>query len=106
VDIVVKFFDEYDESFYKKQLDLDIKKYISPWAFDTEIEMDADININSNLLVNYIEHLPYVDYIENLSMNKDGEKQGKSLTKADPKSILVSAKQHKVTIAEHNCIYK
>lgn len=106
VDIVVKFFEEYDESFYKKQLDLDIKKYLSPWAFDTEIEMDADININSNLLVNYIEHLPYVDYIENLSMSKDGEKQGKSLTKADPKAILVSAKQHKITIAEHNCIYK
>jgi len=120
----VKFFKGYDENFYKQQLDIDIQKYITPWAFDTAIEMSTDIDMNKNLLVNYIEQLPYVDYIDDLKIFKKElqdneaseckeekreikeEPQGNAIIKAEPKAILVSAKKHEVTIATRNCNYK
>ena len=33
VKIEARFHNEFDEAFYSKQLDEDIKKFISPWAF-------------------------------------------------------------------------
>jgi hypothetical protein len=115
VDVAVRFFEQYDEEFYKKQLDEDIKKYISPWAFDAGREVVFDISFNTNLLLNYVEHLDYVDYIDSIAVYLiiDEEIDGKVSKKrvlqssasitADPKSILVSAKQHQVTIAEKKC---
>ena len=103
INVAVKFHDQFDEEFYKKQLDLDIKKYISPWAFDARKELVFDVNINVNLLIDFMERLEYVDYIDGISMYKDGVQQSSALTLADPKSILVSAKQHNITIANHNC---
>lgn len=116
VAIAVKFFEQFDEEFYKKQLDEDIKRYISPWAFDAAREIVFDVSINTNLMLNYIEHLEYVDYIENIRVYKRvpvidednnrtfrEELQNSASITADPKSILVSAKQHQVTIAQKVC---
>lgn len=100
----VKFFEQYDETFYSKQLDEDIKKYISPWAFADSKEVIFDASLNVNLLVNYLEQLYYVDYIDDLKIYVNNVLQTKYLIEVDPKSILVSAKQHDVTIAEQVCI--
>ncbi|WP_299677260.1 baseplate J/gp47 family protein [uncultured Dokdonia sp.] len=116
VAIAVRFFEQFDEEFYKKQLDIDIKKYISPWAFEADRSIVFDVSLNTNLMLNYIEHLAYVDYIDNIRVYKiipvideDGnrtfreELQTSASIIADPKSILVSAKQHQVTIAKKVC---
>ena len=103
VSIAVKFFEQFDEEFYKKQLDEDIKKYISPWAFDAGVDIVFDKAMNTNLLLNYVEHLDYVDYIDSVAVYVDDQLQGSASITADPKSILVSAKQHQVTIAQKAC---
>ena len=115
VAIDVKFFEQYDEEFYKKQLDEDIKKYISPWAFDAGREIVFDISFNTNLLLNYVEHLDYIDYIDSIAVyliieeevdgkiSKKRVLQSSASITADPKSILVSAKQHQVTITDKGC---
>lgn len=104
VETSVKFFEQYDETFYIKQLDEDIKKYISPWAFTEAKDIDFNIKLNVNQLINYLEQLYYVDYIDNVKILVNDVLQKQSLIEVDPKSILVSAKQHKVTIAEQVCI--
>lgn len=101
--IAARFFEQFDEEFYKKQLDEDIKRYISPWAFDAAREIVFDVAINTNLLLNYVEHLAYVDYIDSIAVYVDGQLQSSASITADPKSILVSAKQHQVTIAQKVC---
>lgn len=106
VGIAVKFFEQFDEEFYKKQLDEDIKKYISPWAFDAAREIAFDVSFNTNLLLNYVEHLDYIDYIDSIAVYVDGQLQSSASITADPKSILVSAKQHQVTIARKACVSK
>lgn len=104
VETMVKFFEQYDETFYIKQLDEDIKKYISPWAFTDAKDIDFNIKLNVNQLINYLEQLYYVDYIDGIKILVNDVLQKQSLIEVDPKSILVSAKQHKVTIAEQICI--
>ena len=104
VETKVKFFDQYDETFYTKQLDEDIKKYISPWAFTDTKDIDFNVKLNVNQLINYLEQLHYVDYVEETSILVNNVLQTQSLIEVDPKSILVSAKQHKVTIAEQVCL--
>ncbi|UUC46526.1 baseplate J/gp47 family protein [Flavobacterium cerinum] len=100
----VRFFDKYDEAFYSKQLDEDIKKYISPWAFGDSDVVSFNVKLNVNQLVNYLEQLYYVDYIDELQVSVNNIPQTKYLIEVDPKSILVSAKQHVITIAEQVCI--
>jgi len=104
VQIKVKFFEQYDETFYSRQLDEDIKKYISPWAFTEAKDIDFNVELNVNQLINYLEQLYYVDYIDDIKILVNNVIQKKSLIEIDPKSILVSAKQHQVTIAEQVCI--
>ncbi|SDI23330.1 Baseplate J-like protein [Chryseobacterium taeanense] len=100
----VKFFEQYDETFYMKQLDEDIKKYISPWAFTDSKDIDFNVELNVNQLITYLEQLYYVDYIDEIKILVNDVVQKKSLIEVDPKSILVSAKQHQITIAEQVCI--
>lgn len=104
VEAKVKFFEQYDEAFYLKQLDEDIKKYISPWAFTDSKEIDFNVVLNVNQLVNYLEQLHYVDYIDEVKILVNNVLQKQSLIEVDPKSILVSAKQHIVSITDQICI--
>ena len=106
VSITVKFFEQFDEEFYKKQLDQDIKEYISPWAFEADRSIVFDVSLNTNLMLNYVEHLPYVDYIDSIAVYVDGQLQSSASITADPKSILVSAKQHQVAITQRVCASK
>lgn len=104
VQATVKIYEKYDEIFYMKQLDEDIKKYISPWAFTDSKDIDFNVQLNINHLINYLEQLYYVDYIDEIKILVNNVVQKKSLIEVDPKSILVSAKQHQITIAEQVCI--
>ncbi|UMQ43436.1 baseplate J/gp47 family protein [Chryseobacterium sp. Y16C] len=100
----VKFFEQYDETFYIRQLDEDIKKYISPWAFTESKDIDFNVELNVNQLVSYLEQLYYVDYIDEIKILVNNVLQRQSLIEVDPKSILVSAKQHNITITDQVCI--
>jgi hypothetical protein len=104
VETKVKFFERYDETFYTQQLDEDIKKYISPWAFTDSKDIDFNVELNVNQLVSYLEQLYYVDYIDDIKILVNNVLQRQSLIEVDPKSILVSAKQHNVTITDQVCI--
>jgi hypothetical protein len=104
VETKVKFFEQYDETFYIQQLDEDIKKYISPWAFTDSKDIDFNVELNVNQLINYLEQLYYVDYIDEIKILVNNVLQKQSLIEVDPKSILVSAKQHDVSITDQVCI--
>lgn len=104
VEVKAQFFKQYDNVFYSKQLDEDIQKYISPWAFADSKDVAFNVKLNVNLLVNYLEQLYYVDYIDDMKIYVNNQLQTKYLIEVDPKSILVSAKKHIVTIAEQVCI--
>jgi hypothetical protein len=94
VDLVVQFNAGLDVNFYSKQLNTDITKFLSPWAFDTQIPINFGVSIHISSLIKYIEELQYVDFLQNVKLLKDDSLSDKIVTPSDPKSILVSAKEH------------
>ncbi|MBQ4805309.1 baseplate J/gp47 family protein [Aquimarina sp. MMG015] len=110
----VKFYEQYDENFYQKQLNEDLVKFLSPWAFDTSQEIVFGIELNRSTLIDYVEKLFYVDYLSELEMAKhpDGVEVPENpkdedyleqlefvqvLSPTSPKHILVSAKNHLIS---------
>ncbi|TCP24039.1 baseplate J-like protein [Tenacibaculum skagerrakense] len=101
IGLEAKFYDGYDENFYKEQLKTDITKFLSPWAFDDTKEVTFGIALHKSVLIDYIEKLPYVDYLQNVTMNGDANIY--KIVPSDPKSILVSAKEHSVSTVLTTC---
>jgi hypothetical protein len=114
----VKFYPEYDENFYKKQLNEDISKFLSPWAFDTSQDILFGIELHRSTVIDYIEKLYYVDYLAELEMAKLDDitepENPKDAVYADlkflpivspsnPKRILVSVKNHIISTDIKTC---
>ncbi|RYJ38367.1 Baseplate J-like protein [Flavobacterium anhuiense] len=117
----VKFYPEYDENFYKKQLNEDLIKFLSPWAFDTSKQIIFGVELQRSIVIEYIENLYYVDFLSTLEMaiyidkktNKDNPQPLEdtenneanvplldfqtTLSPSSPKNILVSVKNHIVS---------
>lgn len=100
----VKFHDQYDVALYKLELNQDLKKYLSPWAFDDAKNVEFGVTLHRSVLIDFIERLPYVDYILSLDMKvgKIGQMREpvKNATPTSPKSILVSVEQHDISTVE------
>jgi hypothetical protein len=103
-----KFHKGLDENHYKKQLQEDLMKFLSPWAFEQAREITFGVTLHRSRLIHYIEKLNYVDYIEDVKIFKKDERQifilqPKNCAPSDPKSILVSAREHKIELAIKTC---
>ncbi|TDO68908.1 hypothetical protein EV143_11618 [Flavobacterium chryseum] len=114
----VKFYPQYDENFYKKQLNEDLIKFLSPWAFDTSKQIIFGVELQRSIVIEYIENLHYVDFLSTLEMaiyiDKKTDKEHPklledtennkanvhlldfltTLSPSSPKNILVSVKNH------------
>ncbi|RNL91724.1 phage baseplate protein [Sinomicrobium pectinilyticum] len=96
IELKVKFRAGFDDVFYKKQLKEDITGLLSPWAIDRNKGIAFGTVLHKSVLVNYIEKLNYVDYLQDVFMFKNGILQKKSLPPSGPAAILVSAREHTV----------
>lgn len=123
----VKFYPEYDENFYKKQLNEDLIKFLSPWAFDTSKQIIFGVELQRSIVIEYIENLYYVDFLSTLEMaiyidKKTNKEQPKpledtennkdnihlldfltTLSPSSPKNILVSVKNHIISTNIKTC---
>ena len=103
VDLKVKFKTGFDESYYLRVLNDDITRFLSPWAFESTADIQFGVTLHRSFIINYIEKLNYVDYVEDVKLIKGGEISLTSVTPSSPKAILVSAKQHNLSIATKSC---
>lgn len=123
----VKFYPQYDENFYKKQLNEDLIKFLSPWAFDTSKQIIFGVELQRSIVIEYIENLYYVDFLSKLEMaiyidkktNKDQPVPLEdtenneanvnlldflnTLSPSSPKNILVSVKNHIISTNIKTC---
>jgi hypothetical protein len=103
VDLKVKFNFGFDESYYLRVLNDDITRFLSPWAFESTADIQFGVTLHRSIVINYIEKLNYVDYVEDVKLIKGGEVSLTSVTPSSPKAILVSAKQHNLSITTKSC---
>ena len=103
ISLEVRFYSGFDENYYTKVLQEDLTKLLSPWAFEKTAEPQFGTTLHKSEIINFIEKLQYVDYITELKMTHQGEVKS-SVSPSNPKAVLVSAKQHPVTIAKAGCL--
>ena len=65
----VKFMTE-DNSFYEKELKTELEKYLAPWAYDPDTDIEFAGRINKSSLIDFIEERSYVDFISCVKMYK------------------------------------
>lgn len=104
----VVFYDEYaaDNGYYTNLLEEEIKRYLSPWAFDDGAEIVFGGTIHGSSIINFIEERSYVSYIRNFVMqvldengNPLADTNGTDIddVKASTaKSVLVSSDAHSI----------
>jgi len=102
ISLKVKFRPGYDENYYQKVLNEDLTKFLSPWAFEKSVDLQFGTTLHKSIIINYIEKLKYVDFITDLQIKHKDEIKI-SVSPSNPKAILVSAKQHKISLLQLVC---
>ena len=105
VECKVKFRVGFEFNFYSIQMNQAIREYLSPWAYGSAGEIDFGGRLYKSVLLNFIEELLYVDYIEELFIYTEilggGLSDDQSVIEGNtPDSILVSATDHKILEAK------
>lgn len=94
VTLKVKFNEGLDETIYIDQLNDDIIRFLSPWAFDETKQVDFGKTLHISVLINYLEKLNYIDYLQDVSMSVSEGLALTEYTPSTPKAIMVSVKKH------------
>ena len=91
-----------DIPFYQQQLDEDLKKLISPWAF----EQQATPFLNQQkmyvaAIVDFIDELPYIHHIQQFKIFKNEIEQFDEVLPTTEIHLLTSASTHPVKLVEY-----
>lgn len=119
LDFKVQFVHGLDPAIYLDTLNQDLKRYLSPWAFASKQAQEIQFGgkIYRSTLVNFIEELPYVDFVVNVKMNvleqlathnssekheiaTQGQYDVDEATARSARSIFVSHSQHIIGVSE------
>ena len=99
VEFKVKFYSGFEFNFYSEKLKAQLKQYLSPWAYSSGRDITFGGKIYKSVLLDFVEEVEYVDYVEDFYMYSISESTGKSndLSEVQPETpdtILVSNDTH------------
>ncbi len=96
--------------FHKRQLNEDINRFLSPWAFENGVEISFGGKVYKSSILNFVEKRSYVDFVTDFEMShKSREDLPASedldaIEAATPRSVLIPDQQHDITVIEEdNC---
>ena len=91
-----------DIPFYRQQLDTDLKKFISPWAFELQAgQMFNRQKLFMAELIDFIDELPYVHHISSLKIYKNDIEQFDEIAPTTEIHLLTSAPEHVINVVEY-----
>lgn len=98
----VRFFDDVDAGFYQRKLNEELKRFLSPWAFEEGRDITFGGSIHRSVILNFVEERPYVDYLTDFRMDHrldggDGEEDVEQIAVTTARSVLVSHESHDIT---------
>lgn len=64
----VRFVQGKSVTFYQQQLQKDLERFLSPWAFEAGKEIDFGGVVYKSVILRFIEQLAYVDYVTDFSL--------------------------------------
>ncbi len=89
----------FDLLFYKEQLNTDLKHFLVPWAFESNVQITDIQPIYLATLVDFIDELSYVHHIRSLKIFKNDLEIQNEITASTALHLLS-------TVAEHSLIVK
>ncbi|NER81910.1 MAG: hypothetical protein F6K42_20560 [Leptolyngbya sp. SIO1D8] len=107
--VAVRFRSGYEQGYYLKQLNEELVRFLSPWAYEEQSDISFGSSIHSSAVIHFIETRPYVDYVANLKLIEQVTLSPDKRSKVDTTyqinsnnlaqvkqvdSILVSAPEH------------
>jgi hypothetical protein len=109
VRFAVRFLSGYNEGYYKQQLSQAITHFLSPWAYEEGVDIVIGGRIYANVIINFIEEQPYVDYAAKIKLFSSQDGKTFQLARSSssesywvgaeqPDVILVAARQHEIDI--------
>ena len=104
VRFAVRFLPSYNEGYYKQKLNQSINRFLSPWAYEEGADIVIGGRIYANVIINFIEEQPYVDYVAKIKLFSSAD--GKTFKLASsgwveaeqPDVVWVAAHQHEIDI--------
>jgi hypothetical protein len=106
----VRFMPGTDEGWCRQQLNDDLNRFLSPWAYADGADLVIGGSLYANSILHFIETRPYVDYIAGLRLftGDQGrftlvpEQPAYSVTPQRPDAVLVAAEQHAFDVIAAN----
>ncbi len=96
----VRFKQDFEFGFYKKELNQAIKAFLTPWAFEEGADISFGGRIHKSVLIHYVEKLEYVDFVSEVKMfhkaGKTPNTDTDEITITNAKAILISANEHTI----------
>ncbi len=122
VRIAVRFRDAGNELFFVTELETEIKRFLSPWAYDEGRDVVLGGKIYANSVVDFVERLEYVDYVAQVRLflydddgksiplpadamrpsDEDGYLAGDQVEADAPDAVLVTAVSHDIDVLGEN----
>ena len=100
----VQFKDGLDAAFYLNKCEEDLTKLLAPWRFNAAAEIKFDQSFYRYEVINYLENLGYIDYIEDFVMYHKPLNRNFTETNlarpSNPMAILIPAKKQKIKEAK------
>ena len=103
-----------DSGFYKQQLNEEINRFLSPWAYEQGKDIVIGGKIYANAIIDFIERRAYVDYVAHFKLflgNENGDgftfitkpelnanAEGYAVTANRPDAVLVAARIHDIDL--------
>lgn len=109
VRVGVRFKGAGDEGFYKKRLNEELNRHLSPWAYEEGADIVIGGKIFANSIVSFIDSRDYVDYVATIKLFscEDGRTfkmaqplpgQGYFVATERPDGVLVAALEHEIDV--------
>ncbi|MGB3466309.1 MAG: hypothetical protein WBA74_13610, partial [Cyclobacteriaceae bacterium] len=108
----VKFYQEVDQLFHQAKLEEELKKFLSPWAYDKTKNIQMGGVLDAGVLINFISEQEYVDFVANLRLfqNIDGDisdvttlNDGRNaVLPTRPDMVITTAESHQIDLVDEN----
>ena len=87
----IKFRQNLDEEYHRFKLNDDLKNFLAPWAYEEDYDISFGVRLKQSDILNFIEELPYIDYIGDLKLIQYYKKNNIAQFKlVDPEEDLTS----------------
>ncbi len=105
----VRFRSDANSGYDMQRLNEDLNRFLSPWAYEAGAEIVIGGRIYANVLINFLEERPYVDYVAQIKLFRSDDGHNFSLILPDPDEgywvssdrpdgVLVAAPEHEIDL--------